>query len=121
MSTRSEDLILSAAISGFGYHPGAAQDHPRRLIEVDHYRQLVQTAERGLLDFVLLEDGRALPDQTSFGRLDARRAPRLAGTSGDGVPSPPQPFGGALVSLGGESRSAGMSVVDHHDRQAGVG
>lgn len=71
MSTRSEDLILSAAISGFGYHPGAAQDHPRRLIEVDHYRQLVQTAERGLLDFVLLEDGRALPDQTSFGRLDA--------------------------------------------------
>ncbi len=71
MSTRNEHLILSAAISGFGYHPGAAVTQPRRLIEVDHYRQLVQTAERGLLDFVLLEDARALPADIPFGRLDA--------------------------------------------------
>ncbi|MFN8439465.1 MAG: LLM class flavin-dependent oxidoreductase [Caldilineaceae bacterium] len=71
MSTRNEALILSAGISGFGYHPGAPQDHPRRLIEVDHYRQLVQTAERNLLDFVLLDDARALPDNLAYGRLDA--------------------------------------------------
>ncbi len=64
-------LILSASIAGFGYHPGAPRTNAQRLVEVAYYRQLVQTAERGLLDFVLLHDARALPADAAFGRLDA--------------------------------------------------
>ena len=71
MSTRNKQLILSAAIAGFGYHPGAPITQPQRLVHVDYYRQLVQTAQRGLLDFVLLADGRAVPADYAFGRLDA--------------------------------------------------
>ena len=71
MTIRNNQLILSASISGFGYHPGAARTNAQRLIEVVYYRQLVQAAERGLLDFVLLHDARAVPADESFGRLDA--------------------------------------------------
>lgn len=71
MSIRNQQFILSAGINGFGYHPGAPVAYVQRLIEVDHYRQLVRTAERGLLDFVLLHDERALPADYAFGRLDA--------------------------------------------------
>lgn len=64
-------IILSASIGGFGYHPGAPLTDAPRLIDVDYYRRLVQAAERGVLDFVLLHDERAVPDDRSFGRLDA--------------------------------------------------
>ena len=70
MSTRNEHLILSAAIAGSGHHPEAAARSPRAL-DVAHFRHLVQTAERGLLDFVFLHDERALPDAAVVGRLDA--------------------------------------------------
>lgn len=70
MSTQSEKLILSASIGGFGGHPGATGT-AQQLVDVAHYRRLVQAAERGLLDFVLLNDARAVPDNRSFGRLDA--------------------------------------------------
>ncbi len=63
-------LILSVSIAGFGYHPGAPRQ-ARRLVELAHYRRLVQTAERARLDFVLLHDQRAAPDDLAFGRLDA--------------------------------------------------
>jgi len=84
VSTRNKQLILSAAIAGFGYHPGAPTAQAQRLVQVDYYRQLIQTAERGLLDFVLLADGRALPADAAFGRLDAlsvlsRLAPETTG------------------------------------------
>ncbi len=71
MPTRNEQLILSAAIAGFGYHPGAPATQAQRLIEVGYYRHLVQTGERGLLDFVLLDDARAVPADDGYGRLDA--------------------------------------------------
>lgn len=72
MTKRPEQLILSASIDGLGFHPGAsAQAQPQRLTELDHYRQLVQAAERGLLDFVLLHDTRAFAQGQTFGRLDA--------------------------------------------------
>jgi len=71
VSIRNEHLILSASIAGFGFHPGAPATQAHRLIEVAYYRQLVQLAERGLLDFVLLDDNRAAPADYSFGRLDA--------------------------------------------------
>jgi alkanesulfonate monooxygenase SsuD/methylene tetrahydromethanopterin reductase-like flavin-dependent oxidoreductase (luciferase family) len=61
-------LILSASINGFGGHPGASGD-ARRLVDIAHYRRLVQAAEAGRLDFVLLDDARALP--AGRGRLDA--------------------------------------------------
>ncbi|MBV9788837.1 MAG: LLM class flavin-dependent oxidoreductase, partial [Chloroflexi bacterium] len=64
-------LILSASISGFGYHPGAPRTDAQRLVAIDYYRRLVQTAERGLLDFVLLHDARAVPADAASGRLDA--------------------------------------------------
>jgi alkanesulfonate monooxygenase SsuD/methylene tetrahydromethanopterin reductase-like flavin-dependent oxidoreductase (luciferase family) len=70
VSTRNEHLILSAAMAGSGHHPGAAARSPRAL-DVAHFRHLVQTAERGLLDFVFLHDERALPDAAVVGRLDA--------------------------------------------------
>lgn len=70
MSTRHEHLILSASITGSGHHPGAAARSPQALA-VAHFRHLVQTAERGLLDFVFLHDERALPDAAVTGRLDA--------------------------------------------------
>ncbi|MFN8495597.1 MAG: LLM class flavin-dependent oxidoreductase [Caldilineaceae bacterium] len=71
MSSRHEQIILSASLTGFGYHPGAPVAQAQRLSEVAYYRQLLQTAERGLLDFVLLDDGRAIPADYSYGRLDA--------------------------------------------------
>jgi len=68
--TRNEHLILSAAIAGSGYHPGAAARSPQ-VLDIAYFRHLVQTAERGLLDFVFLHDERALPDAAVTGRLDA--------------------------------------------------
>jgi alkanesulfonate monooxygenase SsuD/methylene tetrahydromethanopterin reductase-like flavin-dependent oxidoreductase (luciferase family) len=70
MTQRNEQLLLSAAIDGPGYHPGAPL-RAQHLASLAHYRQLVQTAERGLLDFVLLHDERALPTERLFGRIDA--------------------------------------------------
>ncbi|SMB83294.1 LLM class flavin-dependent oxidoreductase [Deinococcus hopiensis] len=64
-------LILSASIDGPGFHPGAPRPDPTRLADLAHYRDLVLTAERGHLDFVLLGDGRARTDAAPAGRLDA--------------------------------------------------
>lgn len=71
MSTHDAHIILSASISGFGYHPGAPHTWPGRLVDLAAYRRLVQTAEASLLDFVLLDDPRALPLDRSVGHLDA--------------------------------------------------
>lgn len=59
MTTNNKGFILSAAIGGWGYHPGAPRGQAGRFVDVAYYRQLVQSAERGLLDFVLLPDARA--------------------------------------------------------------
>ncbi len=73
MSAAPRQLILSASIDGFGALPGVSGD-PRDLVSVAHYRRLVQAAEAGLLDFVLLDDARALPEERRAGRLDALSA-----------------------------------------------
>ncbi len=70
MTNHSGHLILSASIAGFGHHPAATGD-ARHLIQVDYYRGLLRAAERARLDFVLLADARALPEDHSYGRLDA--------------------------------------------------
>lgn len=78
MSSLNPPLILSAAITGFGYYTGDTH-HAQRLIELDHYRALLQDAEASLLSFVLFEDSRALSADRSFGRIDALSlAARLA-------------------------------------------
>jgi alkanesulfonate monooxygenase SsuD/methylene tetrahydromethanopterin reductase-like flavin-dependent oxidoreductase (luciferase family) len=68
--SNSRQLILSATISGFGSHPGAPDTYAASLTDLEHYRRLVQTAERGLLDFVLLDDARAVALDHPAGRLD---------------------------------------------------
>jgi alkanesulfonate monooxygenase SsuD/methylene tetrahydromethanopterin reductase-like flavin-dependent oxidoreductase (luciferase family) len=70
MTQRTEQILLSAAIDGPGFHPGAPL-RAQQLATLAHFRHLVQTAEGGLLDFVLLHDERALPTDRSFGRIDA--------------------------------------------------
>ncbi len=64
-------LILSTSIDGPGFHPGAPRPGAARLASLDHYRDLVLTAERGQFDFVLLGDTRAASDAAPAGRLDA--------------------------------------------------
>ncbi|MFE5212213.1 LLM class flavin-dependent oxidoreductase [Streptomyces sp. NPDC056600] len=79
-----EPLRLAVALDGAGWHPAAWREPeaaPRRLLSARYWAELVAEAERGLLDFVTLEDG--LAQQSSHptrrddrtdqvrGRLDA--------------------------------------------------
>ena len=64
----SRGLHLAVALDGAGWHPAAwrrPDAHPDRLFTAPYWTGLVQTAERGLLDFVTFED--------SFGMQGARR------------------------------------------------
>jgi alkanesulfonate monooxygenase SsuD/methylene tetrahydromethanopterin reductase-like flavin-dependent oxidoreductase (luciferase family) len=87
-------LHLAAALDGTGWHPLAWREpdaRPAELFDARYWLDLVQEAQRGLLDFVTFEDGlslqsddRARPDARTDrvrGRLDAvliaaRVAPR---------------------------------------------
>ncbi|MFI0773195.1 LLM class flavin-dependent oxidoreductase [Streptomyces sp. NPDC021212] len=77
-------LHLAVALDGAGWHPAAwrePQARPRDLFTAAYWADLVTESERGLLDFVTLEDGLALqsshrtePDDRTDqvrGRLDA--------------------------------------------------
>ncbi len=77
-------LHLAVALDGAGWHPAAWREpdaRPRDLFTAGYWADLVQEAERGLLDFVTIEDGLALqsadpcrPDERTDqvrGRLDA--------------------------------------------------
>lgn len=77
-------LHLAVALDGAGWHPAAWREpdaRPRELLTAGYWLDLVQEAERGLLDLVTLEDGLALqsadpyrPDDRTDrvrGRLDA--------------------------------------------------
>jgi alkanesulfonate monooxygenase SsuD/methylene tetrahydromethanopterin reductase-like flavin-dependent oxidoreductase (luciferase family) len=70
MSSPNTQFILSAAIGGLGAHPGAS-GAAQRLVDLAHYRRLVQAAEHAKFDFVLLDDARALPEDHAVARLDA--------------------------------------------------
>jgi alkanesulfonate monooxygenase SsuD/methylene tetrahydromethanopterin reductase-like flavin-dependent oxidoreductase (luciferase family) len=91
-----ELLHLAVALDGTGWHPASWREpdaRPTDLLTPDYWTDLVSEAERGLLDFVTVEDGLALqsedplhPDQRTDrvrGRLDAvliasRVAPRTS-------------------------------------------
>jgi alkanesulfonate monooxygenase SsuD/methylene tetrahydromethanopterin reductase-like flavin-dependent oxidoreductase (luciferase family) len=87
-------LHLAVALDGAGWHPAAwreAEAQPDRLFTASYWVDLAQRAERGLLDFVTVEDSLDLQSDEHFrrdertdrvrGRLDAvliaaRTAPR---------------------------------------------
>jgi alkanesulfonate monooxygenase SsuD/methylene tetrahydromethanopterin reductase-like flavin-dependent oxidoreductase (luciferase family) len=87
-------LHLAVALDGAGWHPAAWREpdaRPDRLFTAAYWVDLAQRAERGLLDFVTIEDGLDLQSDDHFdrdertdrvrGRLDAvliaaRVAPR---------------------------------------------
>jgi alkanesulfonate monooxygenase SsuD/methylene tetrahydromethanopterin reductase-like flavin-dependent oxidoreductase (luciferase family) len=90
-------LHLAVALDGAGWHPAAwreADARPAELFDAGYWADLVAEAERGLLDFVTIEDSLGLQSDDPFepddrtdrvrGRLDAvliaaRIAPRSRG------------------------------------------
>ncbi len=81
---RPAPLHLAVALDGAGWHPGAWREpdaQPERLLTAAYWAGLAARAERGLLDFLTIEDGLALqsddhvrPDSRTDrvrGRLDA--------------------------------------------------
>ncbi|WP_375476471.1 LLM class flavin-dependent oxidoreductase [uncultured Jatrophihabitans sp.] len=82
--TDSTPLHLSVALEGAGWHPAAWREpdaRPSELFTAAYWTDLVHEAERGLLDFVTIEDGLNLQSDDLFepdertdrvrGRLDA--------------------------------------------------
>ncbi|MGW1711797.1 LLM class flavin-dependent oxidoreductase [Streptomyces sp. NPDC002156] len=83
-SSSPSSLHLAVALDGAGWHPAAWREpvaRPRELFTARYWADLVAEAERGLLDFVTIEDGLGLqsshlvdPDGRTDqvrGRLDA--------------------------------------------------
>ncbi|WP_443068850.1 LLM class flavin-dependent oxidoreductase [Streptomyces sp. NBC_01361] len=67
-------LHLAVALDGAGWHPAAWREQvsrPRELFTARYWTDLVQEAERGLLDFVTIEDGLG-PQSSHFTEPDAR-------------------------------------------------
>ena len=71
---RSAFLHLAVALDGAGWHPAAWREpdaQPSRLFTPGYWVDLAQQAERGLLDFVTIEDGLDLQSDEHF-RPDER-------------------------------------------------
>jgi alkanesulfonate monooxygenase SsuD/methylene tetrahydromethanopterin reductase-like flavin-dependent oxidoreductase (luciferase family) len=67
-------LHLAVALDGAGWHPAAWREpdaQPRQLFSAGYWTELAQLAERGLLDFVTIEDGLTLQSDDHF-QADAR-------------------------------------------------
>jgi alkanesulfonate monooxygenase SsuD/methylene tetrahydromethanopterin reductase-like flavin-dependent oxidoreductase (luciferase family) len=67
-------LHLAVALDGAGWHPAAwreADAEPQRLFTAGYWTGLAQQAERGLLDFLTIEDGLNLQSDDHF-RADSR-------------------------------------------------
>jgi alkanesulfonate monooxygenase SsuD/methylene tetrahydromethanopterin reductase-like flavin-dependent oxidoreductase (luciferase family) len=94
-STSSTSVHLAVALDGAGWHPAAWREpgaRPAELFTAGYWSDLVQEAERGLIDFVTIEDSLRLqsddpvvPDNRTDrvrGRLDAvLTAARVAPTT----------------------------------------
>jgi alkanesulfonate monooxygenase SsuD/methylene tetrahydromethanopterin reductase-like flavin-dependent oxidoreductase (luciferase family) len=62
-------LHLAVALDGAGWHPAAwreADAQPQRLFTAGDWTELAQQAERGLLDFLTIEDGLSLQSDDHF-------------------------------------------------------
>ena len=74
MSSSPSPLHLAVALDGAGWHPAAWREpvaRPRELLTAAYWTDLVTEAERGLLDFVTIEDALGL-QSSSFTGPDAR-------------------------------------------------
>ena len=63
-------LHLAVALDGAGWHPAAWREpdaQPDRLFTAGYWTELAQQAERGLLDFLTIEDGLDLQSDDRFG------------------------------------------------------
>ncbi|MFF8404410.1 LLM class flavin-dependent oxidoreductase [Streptomyces sp. NPDC015684] len=73
-STPTPHLHLAVALDGTGWHPASWREQtarPRDLFTAGYWADLVAEAERGLLDFVTLEDGLGL-QSSDYGEPDGR-------------------------------------------------
>jgi alkanesulfonate monooxygenase SsuD/methylene tetrahydromethanopterin reductase-like flavin-dependent oxidoreductase (luciferase family) len=73
-SSGSEPLHLAVALDGTGWHPASWREpdaRPESLLSPRYWTDLVTEAERGLLDFVTIEDGLTLQSDDKF-RVDHR-------------------------------------------------
>jgi alkanesulfonate monooxygenase SsuD/methylene tetrahydromethanopterin reductase-like flavin-dependent oxidoreductase (luciferase family) len=80
MSTASAALHLAVALDGAGWHPAAwrePQARPGELLQAAYWAEVIREAERGLLDFVTIED--ALGLQPSAGTDPAGRTDQVRG------------------------------------------
>jgi alkanesulfonate monooxygenase SsuD/methylene tetrahydromethanopterin reductase-like flavin-dependent oxidoreductase (luciferase family) len=67
-------LHLAVALDGAGWHPAAWREpdaQPQRLFTAGYWTELARHAERGLLDFLTIEDGLDLQSDDRF-RADSR-------------------------------------------------
>ncbi|MGW0970294.1 LLM class flavin-dependent oxidoreductase [Streptomyces sp. NPDC002516] len=74
MSSSPSPLHLAVALDGAGWHPAAWREpvaRPHDLLTAAYWTALVTEAERGLLDFVTIEDGLGL-QSSSFTGPDGR-------------------------------------------------
>lgn len=74
MSSSPSPLHLAVALDGTGWHPAAWREpvaRPRELLSAAYWTDLVTEAERGLLDFVTIEDALGL-QSSSFTEPDGR-------------------------------------------------
>ncbi|MGW2340083.1 LLM class flavin-dependent oxidoreductase [Streptomyces sp. NPDC001661] len=70
----SDSLHLAVALDGTGWHPASWREpvsRPRELFTAAYWAELVAEAERGLLDFVTIEDGLG-PQSSHFLEPDER-------------------------------------------------
>lgn len=70
----SAPLHLAVALDGTGFHPASWRDpsaRPNDLFTANYWTSLARTAERGLLDFITIEDSLGL-QSSKFGGPDGR-------------------------------------------------
>ncbi|MEU9449956.1 LLM class flavin-dependent oxidoreductase [Streptomyces sp. NPDC048277] len=73
-STPVSHLHLAVALDGTGWHPASWREpvaRPRDLLTAGYWADLVAEAERGLVDFVTIEDGLGL-QSSHYGEPDGR-------------------------------------------------
>jgi alkanesulfonate monooxygenase SsuD/methylene tetrahydromethanopterin reductase-like flavin-dependent oxidoreductase (luciferase family) len=71
VSVPTSELHLAVALDGAGWHPAAWREpdaEPGRLLTPAYWAGLAQQAERGLLDFLTIEDGLDLQSDQRSGR-----------------------------------------------------
>ncbi|MFJ9567965.1 FMNH2-dependent monooxygenase, partial [Streptomyces fuscichromogenes] len=73
-SSPASHLHLAVALDGTGWHPASWREpaaRPRELFTAGYWAGLVAEAERGLVDFVTIEDGLGL-QSSHHGEPDGR-------------------------------------------------